>query len=1009
MIRKFQKQRHFFQFDKPTPRKLSVSVLNFFLNYRLGFVMKADSAKLRARVDEAQLELRTAKTKLEEYFKKDNFRRAQAVKLLETVTEKGTEALLAIDDLKSSDIPAKQKLYLEKLTDEIAKSKNKWVAKARAACEGGSVEPVASETLENRLSAAREETDDQHHVVDQVDATERNDPDTPDGNNTSNEVVVENVRDRHKTKGPIDFHAGQSIKKMADLESKRSKKSAEKHALSHRSKRTSAKSSLRSLTASERKQEAKAAKLRLEELNRRRDEELRMEEEKREHEKQKLIRKMQLEDLERQNKFAEAEETKKIALAKIHEENRRKIEEPKIEALFFEEDENDADTLNDDLGHIPEDPKNEQTDRWLQNLDTSDQAENLPHKSKTDIKDSVRFTGTNRALNVNAASFVPQKPKSLRFCRHEDNELPNSWNFQEPIGEPTVSLSDLVKLLANNRRDPLPEWKLDKFDGDPMQWHEWYGQFRSAIDSGSMSNDVKLTYLKTLVTGKAKCAIAEFAYCGEMYEDALATLKRKFGQPQTVVCAYLEKLGKYPPVKMHNSESLIKYSEVISSIVGVFRSLGYDHDLKSASLVNQAISKLPPNLKESWHFHTVKSKLEKPTFVNFSSWLQDRAEAHDRMQHGILNFKTSETSSSKPKTANAKNFVVSSSKEKPDPAPTACPMCKQKHHLYQCSAFKAKTATDRAKFAASIKYCFSCLNGEHSFRDCSRGFKCAQKDCKSSHHTLLHGAEKVFPKKNSPKKPEQSKDDQEKRSSQNHSSVTESTTSLAKLSGLLPIIEVVASSPSGKVKTVALCDSGSSHSWISQSLANKLQLSGKPQTIALNAFLGTQLLQTECVDLQITGESDSFKIQVLTKDSIDVGRDSINFPALKTKFDHLGVLPDSIFSYANVELVLGQTALFCTRPLEYKISGKLSPVAIRMPLGWTVGGPLPQREFQKASSFLVTSQNADLAELASQWWSLESYGSNKSVDPRSEADARAETILQQSTYRDGERYVVGML
>ncbi len=206
-----------------------------------------------------------------------------------------------------------------------------------------------------------------------------------------------------------------------------------------------------------------------------------------------------------------------------------------------------------------------------------------------------------------------------------------------------------------------------------------------------------------------------------------------------------------------------------------------------------------------------------------------------------------------------------------------------------------------------------------------------------------------------------------------------------------------------------MCDSGSSHSWISQSLANKLQLSGKPQTIALNAFLGTQLLQTECVDLQITGESDSFKIQVLTKDSIDVGRDSINFPALKTKFDHLGVLPDSIFSYANVELVLGQTALFCTRPLEYKISGKLSPVAIRMPLGWTVGGPLPQREFQKASSFLVTSQNADLAELASQWWSLESYGSNKSVDPRSEADAKAETILQQSTYHDGERYVVGML
>ncbi len=80
-----------------------------------------------------------------------------------------------------------------------------------------------------------------------------------------------------------------------------------------------------------------------------------------------------------------------------------------------------------------------------------------------------------------------------------------------------------------------------------------------------------------------------------------------------------------------------------------------------------------------------------------------------------------------------------------------------------------------------------------------------------------------------------------------------------------------------------------------------------------------------------------------------------------------------------------------------------------MPLGWTVGGPLPQLEYQKDPSFLVISQNADLAELAAQWWSLESYGLNQWVDPRSEADTKAKAILQQSTYHDGERYVVGML
>ena len=89
-----------------------------------------------------------------------------------------------------------------------------------------------------------------------------------------------------------------------------------------------------------------------------------------------------------------------------------------------------------------------------------------------------------------------------------------------------LTIKDLAELLTISRKDPLPEWKLDKYDGNPLNWHEWYGQFRSAVDSTQLSQDVKLTYLKTLVTGKAKTAIANFAYCGAMYTEALKTLEK---------------------------------------------------------------------------------------------------------------------------------------------------------------------------------------------------------------------------------------------------------------------------------------------------------------------------------------------------------------------------------------------------------------------------------------------------------------------------------------------------
>ena len=102
---------------------------------------------------------------------------------------------------------------------------------------------------------------------------------------------------------------------------------------------------------------------------------------------------------------------------------------------------------------------------------------------------------------------------------------PLSWNGPQmsapapPIPDNASLIRALADAITSKRNDPMPEWKLEEFNGDPLKWHEWYGQFKSAIDSQSLTHDVKLTYLKTLVTGKAKIAIAEFAYCVLMYKD----------------------------------------------------------------------------------------------------------------------------------------------------------------------------------------------------------------------------------------------------------------------------------------------------------------------------------------------------------------------------------------------------------------------------------------------------------------------------------------------------------
>ena len=170
---------------------------------------------------------------------------------------------------------------------------------------------------------------------------------------------------------------------------------------------------------------------------------------------------------------------------------------------------------------------------------------------------------------------------------------------------------------------------MSSFNRNPLQCPEWFGQFKSAMDAENLSDDVKLTYLKNLVSGKANNAIAEFAY---ILPDALKTLDRKFGKPQTIVAAHLDKVSHFPSLKMHNSESIIKFPSCISSLVAVLKSLGYEYDLMSTYVWNQVISKLPPSMKESWSLHSIKSCWRQPTVLDFNDWLPDKAEAHEIMR-----------------------------------------------------------------------------------------------------------------------------------------------------------------------------------------------------------------------------------------------------------------------------------------------------------------------------------------------------------------------------------------
>ena len=131
---------------------------------------------------------------------------------------------------------------------------------------------------------------------------------------------------------------------------------------------------------------------------------------------------------------------------------------------------------------------------------------------------------------------------------------------------------------------------------------------------------------------------------------------------------------------MHNSDNIMNYSATILSLVGVFKSLSYDADLKSASLLNTAVQKLPPNLKGSWSLFTVKKH-----------W------AHDLMKQTSSKARTDDNTNSVVKTKVASRTFAANTQSKGTQRPAStsatppiprCIACKGNHRIWDCRVFK---------------------------------------------------------------------------------------------------------------------------------------------------------------------------------------------------------------------------------------------------------------------------------------------------------------------------------
>ena len=260
------------------------------------------------------------------------------------------------------------------------------------------------------------------------------------------------------------------------------------------------------------------------------------------------------------------------------------------------------------------------------------------------------------------------------------------------------------------------------------------------------------------------------------------------------------------------------------------------------------------------------------------------------------------------------------------------------------------------------RLCYGYLGKGHAIKDC-KVHPCGVIGCTKKHNRLLHS---------------------ENQMDEGSHAVNVSAATINKrnqVTSFLQIVPLSVQSGGNRLTSYAFLDSGSTVSFIDQSVKDQLQTKGTGTDINLNTagIHGTQVLRTEKVPITIKGlHSKVHSIEAFAHPSISLGNTTYDYKELKNNFGHLNVLTNRTFNLMEVGIILGQDAYEFQRPLDYKIGTRSEPFAVLTELEWVVSGPMTGKKSQNLCNF-ASSEDVKVAENIQSWWDIETYASKRNV------------------------------
>ena len=558
----------------------------------------------------------------------------------------------------------------------------------------------------------------------------------------------------------------------------------------------------------------------------------------------------------------------------------------------------------------------------------------------------------------------------------------------------------------------LPKLELKKFYGDLLKWQSFWDSFESTIHKNDTLNDIdKLNYLRSLLQGDALRTIAGLELTNSNYDVAIDILKERYGNKEVITQNHYNKLNDLESAT-ENIHSLRFVYDTIEQHLRSLEALGEDIDHQQfVSLIKR---KFPQTVNEHITHHNKNP---------------DEAWTVKKLRKAIRNYITTKeiATQEQPKSSDSRRNdhrggttgLYADSKQRN----LKCIFCGKEHWNDECKT--VSSVKERKEKLKSKGKCFNCLRPRHQGK-CKR-----QKPCHYCKKVGHNRALCLTRDKREPKNAENGMIAGDESENEEETLIEEEGLLSAGENVIMQtaLIEAMDGDESTSETTRVLMDTGSSRTYITQDLVEKLKLKTEDKNrLTVFTFGGKKPKEMTSPVVTIVlkskdGNTLKVKANVVPKICAQINRHPVHLED-KMKFQRAFRLADTLPTSREVSTI---GVLIGSDYYNDVMTGERKQVqdglfVLKSKFGWVVSGRTKGKDKHHSESTLFVMTHSashilpeiqqvtvtDKSQLTppnlEDFWSLETIGIKP--DEPENTDEIATEMFKDTVTKEGQRYFV---